>query len=368
MKAIICGGGTVGHITPGISIAEIIKEHLPQAEILFIGREGGDENRLIIHNGYKLQTIKISGFRRSFTPKNLETIFNIIKSLKHSREILTNFGPDIVIGTGGYVCWPIIKSAQKLGIPTLIHESNACPGLTTKLLASKCDRVLLNFPDCENEFKNKSNLSVVGNPIRKSLLFETRENARRKLRIPTTDFFILSFGGSGGSEIMNKNIISFMKHYSEKQKSVKHIHASGQKYFEQIKQQNPEFAEGKNCCLVLPFIENISTYLAAADIVICRCGAMTISEVCHAGCVPILIPSPNVTDNHQYKNGRKMIDKGCGIMIEENELNLKTLTDAVIHLQKNTWLRKKMGNRLSSFYKANCHELIYREIREITSK
>ncbi len=368
MKAIICGGGTVGHITPGISIAEIIKEHDSKSELLFIGRDNGEENRLIEHNGYKLQTLKISGFKRAFTTKNLETVFNILKALKRSKEILKDYQPDIVIGTGGYVCWPMVKSAQKMGIPTLIHESNACPGLTTKSLASKCDRVLLNFPDCESEFKQKTNLRIVGNPLRKSILHETRENARRKLGISKQDFFILSFGGSGGADIINKNIISLMRNYSLKQSSIKHVHASGKKYFDELKKHNPDLTVQNNGCIIMPFIENISTYLVAADIVICRCGAMTISEVSRAGCVPILIPSPNVTDNHQYKNGRKLVDKGCAIMIEENELNERTLQDAVKHLKNNEMLRKKMSVRLSFFYKPNCRELIYREIREITSK
>lgn len=362
MKAIICGGGTLGHVTPGISIAETILERDRNSKILFIGREGGEENKIIQNHGYRLETVKISGISRSLSLSNIETVRNIFKALKKSKEILLDFSPDIVIGTGGYVCWPVIKSAQRLKIPNIIHESNVCPGLSTRLLASKCNRVLLNFPGSEVAFKNKENLRIVGNPIRRSLLNESKDSARKKLGIKKSDFFIFSFGGSGGSQKLNECIISLMKNYSSRFSHIKHVHACGKRYFEQTKKEHPELCEERNGCVIYPFIENISAYIAGADVIICRCGAMTLSEISRAGTVPILIPSPNVTDNHQYKNGKLFTDKGAAIMIEESELNYRTLVDAVKYLESNPEIKRKMSSKVSAFHRNDTRELIYQEI------
>ena len=367
MRVIFCGGGTAGHITPAISIAENIKERHPSSEILFIGREGGDENKITTHNGFKVTEIQAGGIKRGITIKNFETAITLLKSLRRSKEIISDFAPDVVIGTGGYVCWPVIKAAQRLGIPTAIHESNICPGLTTRTLSKKCDRVLLNFPGSEKEFKKKENLRVVGNPIRKDFAKYTRQSARKSLGIPNSTFFILSLGGSGGAESINNNVIKLMQNFSSNQADVMHIHISGKRYYESIKSRHPEFCNSSNKCRIFPFIESIPKYISAADTIICRCGAMTLSEVSQAGCVPILIPSPNVTDDHQKKNGKKFADMGAAIMIEESELNEKTLTDAVLYLKRESLIRKRMAARLKKFYNPDCLDLIYREIKEITS-
>lgn len=365
MNLIICGGGTAGHITPGISIAETVISKEPNSKILFIGREGGDENSIIRRRGFELKTIKIQGIARKLTLKNIKSLIGASTALVKSRKIIKDFVPDAVIGTGGYVCWPVIKAAQTLNLPTAIHESNVYPGLSTRLLYNKCDRVFLNFPGSEKEFKNKEKLIVVGNPLLNNLISETRQGARKKLGISNNEFLILSFGGSGGSEIINKNVVSLMKSYCEKLKRIRHVHATGKKYYTKIKTSYPELAQGHNGCIIYPFIEDISTYLRAADIVICRCGAMTLSEIASAGAISILIPSPNVTDNHQYKNGKLFVDKGAALMIEETELNERTLLDAVRYLENNALLRQKMKRNLSTFAVNNAREEIYTELCKI---
>ena len=368
MKAILCGGGTAGHVTPALAIAEILKENFENTELLFIGREGGEENELVKRHGIPIKTVKISGLKRSMSPKNLGAIIRALDALYEARGIIKEFEPELVIGTGGYVCWPVLRAAKSKKIKTVIHESNAVPGLCTRMLAPGCDKVLLNFTGCETHFKKKSNLKVVGNPMRNSLLTETREGARKKLGIGQRDFLILSFGGSGGAEIINENIISLMKNYSSRVGKVKHIHACGKKYYDTIKAKYPDLCKGKNGCAIYPYIDDMPTYMRGADIIISRCGAMTLSEIATAGVVPILIPSPNVTDNHQYKNGRLFTDRGAAIMIEEEELCERSLIDAVRYLEANPDEWARMKEKLKEFTKENSRTLICSEIRKILSK
>ena len=355
MKVIICGGGTVGHLTPGISIAEIIQKNERNSSILFIGRENGDENDVIIRNGFKLKTLKIASFKRRITTKNIKSLSIMVKA-------------DIVIGTGGYVCWPVIKAAQKMKIPTVMHESNFSPGLATRSLASRCDKIMLHFALSENEFKRKDNLVTVGNPIPEAFSKITREEARKKLGLTDRDFFILSFGGSGGAEKMNESIISLMKNYCTKKSEIKHLHACGKKYFEQIKKENEILAKGYSGCKIVPFIEEMPTYMRAADTVISRSGAMTLSELSECEIAPILIPSPNVTNNHQYKNAKSFTDSGAAIMIEEHELNDRTLIDAVRYLQTNKGIREKLRKQITKFKSVNAKKLIYEVIKNTAKK
>ncbi len=368
MRAIIAGGGTTGHITPGISIAETILSHEKESDILFIGREGGDENGIIKQRGFKLKTLKISGFSRKLTAKNVMNAFHATAALAASRRIIREFDPDVVIGTGGYVCWPMLKAAQMAKIPTVLHESNVVPGLCTRMLAPRCTRVLLNFPGSEKELKRNDNVAIVGNPILSGLIHETREGARKRLGISSSEFMILSFGGSGGAELINKHAIALMQNYCMRVGRVRHVHATGKKYYTAIKSSYPALVSGKCGCIIYPFIEDMATYMRAADIVISRCGAMTLSELASAGAVPILIPSPNVTDNHQYKNGKLFVDRGAALMIEESELNDRTLIDAVRYLENNPQLRMKMRSKLGEFSTENSRELIYDHLCRILSK
>lgn len=366
MKIIICGGGTAGHVTPGIAIAEVIKENDSSAEIVFIGREGGEENEITKRHGYRLEALRISGFTRKITPMNVKSLFLALSALKKAKSFIRSFKPDIVIGTGGYVSWPVIKAAQGLRIPTAIHESNVYPGLTTRTLAKGCDRVLLNYSETASYLKRKDNTVTVGNPILSDIVQGTRESARRKLGIRNDEIFILSFGGSGGSEIMNRNIIELMTQYSQSKRNVQHLHASGRKYFHAVKSAHPELIQGTLGCRIVPFIEEMPTYMNAADIVISRAGAMTLSEIAAASVVPILIPSPNVTDNHQYKNSRLYSDADAALMIEEASLTPRLLIEKVNFLVENRSLRLKLRKNLRNFYKENTRELIYREIITIT--
>ena len=362
MKIMFCGGGTAGHITPGVAIAEHIRNTRPTAEILFVGREGGAENSIITKSGFELKTLKIRGFERKINFKNFKTAFLAAASLKTARKIIKDFSPDAVIGTGGYVSWPIIRVAQRLKIPTLIHESNACPGLVTKMLSKRCTRVLLNLSGSEKEFKKQDNIRIVGNPVREKFLTANREAARKKLGISKKELLIASFGGSGGSEKLNEAIINVMKNHSEKNKHLRHIHSCGRKYFSDIKNKYPELTLGKNGCVIKPYIDDMATLISAADIIVSRCGAMTLGEICAVGAAAILIPSPNVTSNHQYKNAKLICDGGAGIMIEESHLCEKSLIAVLCELEAMPGKRKEMADKIKGIYIKNSREMIAEEI------
>ena len=365
MNILFCGGGTAGHVTPALAIADEIKERHPNAAIMFVGRENGDENRMIEKSGYTLETVNVSGIKRSLSIDNVKNIFTAIEAIGKSKKIIQNFSPDAVVGTGGYVCWPVIKAAAKMKIPTVIHESNACPGLVTKLLAPKCDKVLLNFSVAKNELKRCKNVKTVGNPIRREFLTLTKSAARKKLGISQKSFLIVSFGGSGGSMKINDAVISLMSSHSAKNKHIIHVHGCGNKYHTELKKDYPQFFKGKDGCIITPYIDDMPTLIRAADAVISRCGAMTISELSAFGVASILIPSPNVTNNHQLKNAKLISERKAAIMIEEKDLSERTLLDAVRLIENNATLREGMCRRIRAFFVEDSEKIIADEILSI---
>ncbi len=349
MKIILCGGGTSGHIYPALAIADAIKEKLPDTELLFIGREGGFENRAVKKSNIKLTTLKIEGISRNLSLKNIKRLKLAADAKKKAVEIVKDFEPDVVVGTGGYVCWPVITAAQKLGIPTLIHESNVYPGLVTKLLAPKTNCVLLNYPDTKKYLPKKSNTEIIGNPLRSDFSKISKKSAKKELKIGENDIFIVSFGGSGGAKELNEILTSLMKKSFVSTPNIFHLHATGNKYFDEYK--NLDLSKAKGRCKIVPFIEDMPKKLAAADIVISRAGAMTLSEISLLGAASILIPSPNVTNNHQLKNAKLLSDAKACILIEEKDLSEELLRSKIERLIKDTEGRVQMGKRAEKFAK-----------------
>ncbi len=364
MKIILTGGGTAGHVSPAIAIAEEIKQREKHAEILFIGRGGGGENEQITNSGYKLTTIKIHGIQRKLTVKNVRNVFLAIRAVSKAEKIIKEFAPDVIVGTGGYVCWPVLKSGQRLKIPTLLHESNLYPGLVTRLLEKGCDKILLNLPGTLNYLKAPEKSIVVGNPLRKGFESTCRSAAREKLKISSSEVLIVSFGGSIGSEKMNDTIVEVMQAFSSKDRKIKHVHGTGARYYDKYKNHDNQ----KNGCLIVPYINNMHTYLAAADVAICRCGAITLSELAALSVPSILIPSPNVTDNHQYKNGKYVAEKGAAILIEEKDLSAKILTDKIKSIINNPSAAASLKKKISEFAKPNAAkntvDLIYDTVKK----
>ena len=365
MRILFCGGGTAGHVIPAIAMAEILLREKIASEVAFVGRVSGNENRAIVKEGYKLYTIDVSGFKRSLSLKNINVVFKTIKSSRTAKEIIFDFSPDLVIGTGGYVCYPIIRAAQRLGIKNMMHESNIHPGLVTRLLGKKCDALLLNSEGTRQHLRKNENTVVIGNPLRVNFSSISKEEARRRLGIGKGTFLILSFGGSLGADVLNENIIQVMQDYSAVKKDVRHIHSSGVSRYSTMRDIAPQLCSGTNGCKIVPYIDDMATYLNAADLIICRSGAMTISELSAVGKAAILIPSPNVAENHQYENAKYVTDRGGAMMIEEKNLNCNALKAMIDDLKEHPKTRAGFEEQIKKISHADTPKLLINAVKSI---
>lgn len=368
MRILFCGGGTAGHISPSLALAEKLSQE-PKNDFAFVGRNNGKENGIILKRGYKLYTLPISGLSRKSPLSFMKGLINILKSTRLAKRIVLEFKPDLVMGMGGYVSFPTLIAARRLNIKTAIHESNSTPGLVTRLLADKCEKVFLGsqLVNDEKGILKRTNTIITGNPTLTAFGSLSKSDATKKLKLPKDAFIILSVGGSGGAKAVNDEIISFMKEYSVKHNRVCHIHSTGVKYFDYYKQTVPDFCNSKGKCRILPFINDMPTYLSAADVVITRCGAMTLSEIAVSGVIPIMIPSPNVTDDHQLNNAKIYADANAGILIEENQLTVSRIINEIEKLRGDTILRNAMKSNIRNLARPEASELIINELLSLTS-
>lgn len=365
MRVVLSGGGTAGHINPALSIAKKILEQEPKSQILFVGTPNGMENRLVAKEGFPIRHVEVKGFRRKLTLENLKVAFLAVTSIGKAGKILKEFRPDVVIGTGGYVSWPVLRAAAKMKIPTLIHEQNAIPGMTTLRLSKVVDRVCLSFEASKKHFSCKEEkLILSGNPVDPKIGTLSRNRCRSELGVSGP--FLLSYGGSLGASVINETVFELAKNYSSK-KPVFHTHAFGAREFEVWSAKEKEekicrFGNVKFC----DYIFDMPRQLTAADLVICRAGAITLAELALMGKPAILIPSPNVTDNHQYKNALVYQEKGAAVLIEEKDLSAKRLEEEVSALLQNPSRLKKMAENMKELAHPNALETIWQEIRAIT--
>ena len=365
MKVLMTGGGTGGHVNPAIAIADKIMEKEPGSNIAFVGTPRGIENKLVPAAGYKLYHIDIRGLRRSLSVSNFRTVYLMAVSQIKARRLIRDFNPDIVVGTGGYVCWPLVNAASKMNIPTVLHESNAVPGVAVKLLQNKVDRIYVNFEATLSKLSHPERAKRVGNPLRGHFGELTREQAREKLGYNNKyRYVILSCGGSMGAERVNEEVLKLMRDYTSKDAAVKHIHATGSIEYEASKAVFQKY--GLDTCPNLElceYIYDMPLKMTAADLVISRAGAITLSELAVQRKPCILIPSPNVTDNHQYKNAKVLGDAGASLVFEESELGDGILTDAVKQLLPDRKRLHEMSDSISSFAVRDCADLLYSELR-----
>ena len=370
MRVLMTGGGTGGHVYPALAIAETIKMNNPTAEIAFVGTEKGIENRLVPNEGYKLYHVEIQGISRSLSPKNIKTAYLIMVSPKRAKKIIEEFKPDIVIGTGGYVSWPLLKAAASMGIPSMVHESNAYPGLAVRQVQKKVDAILTSFEETEKNIKCKDKIINVGNPLRVKYGAVSKEEARRKLSVPdSTKLTVLSFGGSLGAQAINDTALELMKEFTLKHNDVVQFHASGVRYYGEIQPILKDMgADCKENIKVFDYLYDMPLYMAAADVVICRAGAMTLAELAMIGKPAILIPSPNVTDNHQYKNAKVVADKGGAFLIEENADMGSAVVKAIEEIYADRERREEMSRAMRSFARPDAGKNIYNEIVNLISR
>lgn len=329
LRILIAGGGTAGHINPAIAVARYIRTRQPSAEILFVGAQGGMEEKLVGEAGFPLKTFAMRGFLHKLTPKaiwfNLGTLRRMAASFRAADRILDEFAPDLVFGTGGFACFPPLYRAAKRGIPTAIHESNVKPGQTNKVLARVVDKVLLGFADGEKNFRQKEKLLHTGNPLREGMLFIKKSEAKKKLNM--TKPLVYSFWGSLGAREMNK-ITADLLEIEAKNPKWAHIHSTGSFGFgwmtELMKQKGVDFSESTHLDM-REYVFDAPIVMAAADLVLCRAGSMTMSELCATGTPSIIIPSPNVAGKHQHQNARMLSDRGAAIFMEESECTAEKL-------------------------------------------
>ena len=367
MKILFTGGGTCGHLTPAIAMADAVRENIKDAEILFIGRVGGDENRLVLSAGYEIKEVNVRGLDRKSRLKQIKDAAFSLSSILDAGRIIRDFRPDITVGTGGYASFPALAYSTLAHIPTVIHESNAYPGLVTRLFSKRARLVLLGLDGAREHLSRRAKVLTVGNPTRGDFDKITRKEARESLGAMGKTM-ILSVGGSGGAKSLNDAAIGVMRGYSKKRGNIMHIHVTGRGYYESVIKNEADLLKGTQNLKILPFVEDMPRYLCAADIVVSRCGAMTVSELMRVGCPAILIPSPNVTDDHQMKNALEARRVGDAVVIPEAELTDMRLIFEVDRLVRDTDLRENMREKMKASYHAKSQEELSSILSECVGK
>lgn len=347
MRVLIAAGGTAGHINPALAIAGAIKQHCPEAEIHFAGRKAGMEFKLVGQAGYPFHHIEVNGIQRSLTPKNIlrniEAVWHLALSGPRAKAMMRQVQPDLVIGCGGYVSGPVVRCAAKMGIKTAIHEQNAFPGVTNKLLAKDVDVIFAAVPAAVEKLGAPGKTTVVGNPVRPEIFAQDRAAARAKLKAGDRTV-ILSFGGSLGARRINEVVGALCGWEQQTRQNVLHLHATGSRgvqLFQDLAREH-HFAPGESL-VVKEYIDNMPELLAAADLVIARSGALTLAELEVMGRASILIPSPNVAENHQYYNALELEKAGAAVVIEEKDLTGEKLIDTVKSLLAQPQRLAEMG-------------------------
>jgi UDP-N-acetylglucosamine--N-acetylmuramyl-(pentapeptide) pyrophosphoryl-undecaprenol N-acetylglucosamine transferase len=357
LKILIAAGGTGGHVFPAIAIADEIKMLRSHAEFLFVGTKGKIESRVVPQRGYSLMFIWISGFHRSMRIDNLLFPIKVIVSLVQSFFLMKRFQPDIVIGTGGYVCGPVMVAASLLGIPTVVHESNSFPGITTRMLSTRATRIYTAFNDTTRWLKQKDNIELVGTPTRNVIGTVSREDGIRFFNFDPLKKTVLVFGGSLGAASINQAVRLLAQDFSDS--NIQLIWQMG-KSDEMLAK---EMAAMKNC-RVYTFIDKMEYAYAAADVVICRAGATTLAELTRLGKASVLIPYPHAAADHQTHNAQTLADAGAAVMIADRDVKMK-LQDAIHSIMNDDKKRNQMNEASRAIGKPNAGREIARRILEL---
>ena len=371
MRLLLTGGGTAGHINPALAIAETVRKNDPHAEILFVGIKTGKEADLVPREGYQIEYVESMGIpRRDFFKNPRRSCRAIWLALtspyqKNTVRILKDFRPDAVIGTGGYACWPIMSAAARMGIPTALHESNALPGMAICRLQKKVDRIWINFEVTRQKLRTKKPIVCVGNPLRGGFGGLSRSEARARLCIPSDAIYILSFGGSLGAEELNRAVIDMMEPLSQNV-GIYLLHGSGTRDYEACQALLEQRGLDNHPRLtVRDYIFDMPLQMTAADLVISRAGAMTLSELASMGKASILVPSPYVADNHQFHNAKALADVGAALLVEEKDLSGGGLTAAVESLLQAPEKRTEMERHICELSKPHANREIYEQLLEM---
>lgn len=361
MRIILAGGGTGGHINPAIAIANKVSDKYKDSEILFLGTERGMEKTLVPKAGYKIEFIEAEGLKRSLSFKNLKVVLKTFRGYLKAKKIIKKFRPDAVIGTGGYVSGPVVLAAHNLKIPTLIHEQNALAGVTSKMLSKIVDRICLAFNDINILGKPEKSV-VTGNPVKSAFKNVNEKTARKELGIPEDKPMVLCISGSLGAQKINDSIVEYLEKDSEAG-NIYLVVVSGERYYDEMSERIGKL-NMKNVT-VKKFVYDMEKHLSAADLVISRSGALSLSEIAYMGKPSILIPSPNVAENHQEFNADVFVKAGCAVKITEAELDYKKFADTLNSVVKDKEKLKIMSEKAYKEGIRNADELIMAEIEKV---
>ena len=372
MRVIVAAAGTAGHINPGLAIANKIKQEEPNSEIIFIGTTRGLENDLVPRAGYGLKTIEAYGLSKKISIANFKKMWATLMATGKARKIIKEFKPDIIVGAGGYICGPVVWAASKEKIPVILHESNAFPGKAVKMLAPKAETVLISFEEARSRIPNARNIVCTGTPVKivkKEYSQEEKKKILTSIGINGNKPIVLVFGGSQGAQKINEAIIGILENKMNKDYQI--IWATGPKQFDIIKEElaskNIDINNIENA-KILPYIYNMEEIMNVSNIIVARSGAMTITEISNLGKPSILIPLPNVSQDHQLYNAKVLENAGAAKIILNNELNQNNLEDEIEKIIRNPQLMHEMEEKAFSKSVTDVQEKIYEEIKKIVRK
>lgn len=373
MRVLFAAGGTAGHINPALAIADKLTATFPETQVLFVGKPDGMEKKLVGKAGYDFVGVDMYGFERGFSPKslvhNVKAAYCYFISAKHSvKRIIKEYKPDLAIGTGGYVTATVLSQASAMKIQTITHESNSYPGMATKMLSTRADKVLLATEDAKKHLKDASRCIVTGNPLRTNIPIEERSAAKKRLGL-SDDFTVLSFGGSLGANRIT-NAVAELIAWENKTGKINHIHSYGSKnkeIFTEALDKNGVVKDEKRH-IFRDYIDNMYTCMSAADLIISRAGAMTITELTEIGRASILVPYPAAAENHQFYNAKTLADKNAAIIIEDAELTGESLIKAVEELYGDRARLLEMEQNAHNQRKSDAADRIIGEIIDLVSE
>ncbi|MCC3357563.1 undecaprenyldiphospho-muramoylpentapeptide beta-N-acetylglucosaminyltransferase [Bacillus sp. REN16] len=361
MKIVVSGGGTGGHIYPALALIKEIKELNPAAEFLYIGTEKGLESGIVTREGISFKTIHITGFKRSLSFENIKTITRFIKGVSDSKKLIKEFEPDVVIGTGGYVCGPVVYAASKLHIPTIIHEQNSIPGLTNKFLSRYVDKVAICFEEAA-EFFPKEKVILTGNPRASEVIGKDGSKGKESVGLNSSQKSVLLVGGSRGAKPLNDAFLNALAEV--KNKDYQFLYVTGEVHYENVLKQVKAVGNPENV-IIKPFIHNMPEVLAGVDLVVARAGATTLAELTALGLPSILVPSPYVTNNHQEKNARSLSDKGAAILRLEKDLTGTQLIKDIDSILLNSIKQEEMKKASSQIGIPDAAKRLYKVMHNL---
>lgn len=372
MRVVFACAGTGGHINPAIAIARKIVKEEKDSEILFIGTFDGLENTLVKEAGFNIKPIRTGKLRRSLSPKNISEMYRAFRGISDAKNILKEFKPDVVIGTGGYICIPVMNAAKALNIPYMLHESNAFPGVSVKLLSKNASRVFIAFEDARRRLKNRDNIVLSGTPTKftkQDYLKLDVDECKKELDINTNKKVMLVTGGSQGAKVFSDIVLNFVA--CTKIDDLYVVLITGNKNYDDVisKKKILEEKIGKsldNKIKIIKFVYEMEKMYRVADICMCRSGALTITELSLVGKPSILIPFPYATENHQFYNAKVLEDAGLGIIINESEVSSKNLEASVKNLLKKD--SEECMRQATRIFKEDVQDIIYKNILEVIKK